>query len=181
MTAKRRSLTELAAFLSDHCRRSGIEVVLSGGACVSIYSHNKYMSYDLDFVLLDYASRKKVKAAMEAIGFREEGRHFRRPDTPFIVEFLSPPLSVGEEPVREISEIRRGGHVLKLLSPTDCAKDRLAAFYHWNDKQSLEQAVLVARNANVDLREIQRWSRGAGMQDKLKEFKKALGEGRRIK
>jgi len=157
-----------------------MEVVLSGGACVSIYTRNKYMSYDLDFVLLTYASRKKIKTTMEVIGFREEGRHFRHHDTPYIVEFLSPPLSVGNEPVGEIREIRQGDRVLRLLSPTDCAKDRLAAFYHWNDRQSLEQAVLVARTVKIDLREIQRWSRGGGMQDKFEEFKKALGEGRRI-
>jgi hypothetical protein len=181
MIAKGISLTDLAAFLSDQCRQSGIDVVLSGGACVSIYTHDKYMSNDLDFVLLTYASRKKIKATMEAIGLREEGRHFRHPDTPYIVEFLSPPLSVGGEPVREICEIRRGGRVLKLLSPTDCVKDRLAAFYHWNDKQSLEQAVLVARSAKVDLREIQRWSRAEGMRDKHEQFQKALTEGRKIK
>jgi hypothetical protein len=181
MIAKGISLTDLAAFLSEHCRRSGMEVVLSGGACVTIYTRNKSMSYGLDFVLLAYASRKKVKAAMEAIGFREEGRHFRHSRTPYIVEFLSPPLSVGEEPVREIREIRQGDRVLRLLSPTDCAKDRLAAFYHWNDRQSLEQAVLVAKNVKIDLPEIWRWSRGEGMQDKFEEFKKALGEGRRKK
>jgi hypothetical protein len=181
MIAKGISLTDLAVFLSDHCRRNGIEVVLSGGACVSIYTRNKYMSYDLDFVLLTYASRKKIKTAMEAIGFREEGRHFRHPDTLYIVEFLSPPLSVGQEPVREIREIRQGDRVLRLLSPTDCAKDRLAAFYHWNDKQSLEQTVLLARNVHIDLREIQRWSLAEGMQDKFEQFKKALAEGRKIR
>ena len=30
---------------------------------------------------------------------------------------------------------------LGLLSPTDCVKDRLAAFYHWKDQQSLEPAI----------------------------------------
>jgi hypothetical protein len=181
MIAKGISLTNLAVFLSAHCRQSGIEVVLSGGACVSIYTRNKYLSYDLDFVLLNYTSRKEVRTAMEAIGFREEGRHFRHPDTPYIVEFLSPPLSVGGEPVREICEIRQGDNILKLLSPTDCVKDRLAAFYHWNDRQSLEQAILVAKKVKIEFREIQRWSRGEGLQDKFEEFKKALGEGRRKK
>ncbi len=47
---------------------------------------------------------------------------------------------------------------LSLLSPTDCVKDRLAAFYHWNDLQCLEQALLVAEAKKVDLKEVQRWS-----------------------
>jgi len=79
------SLQDLAVFISDQCRRSGIEVVLSGGACVSIYTHNKYLSYDLDFVLLSYTSRKNIKTTMESIGFREDGRHFSHPETPYLV------------------------------------------------------------------------------------------------
>lgn len=113
---------------------------------------------------------------MREIGFREDGRHFRHPNNPYIIEFLSPPLSVGEEPVREIHEIRRGKMILKLLSPTDCVKDRLAAFYHWNDRPSLDQAVLVCGDAKVDLREVRRWSVNEGMKDKFELFKKALSE-----
>ncbi|MGD1010527.1 MAG: hypothetical protein ABR951_10290 [Candidatus Aminicenantales bacterium] len=176
MITKGISLRDLAVFISDHCRRSGIEVVLSGGACVSIYTHNKYLSYDLNFVLLSHTTRATIRTAMEPLGFYEDGRYFRHPETPYIVEFLSPPLSVGEEPVREIREIRRAGKVLRLLSPTDCAKDRLAAFYYWDDRQSLGQAVLVCRDTEIDLREVERWSAKEGMKDKFSQFKKALLE-----
>ncbi|MDI6740798.1 MAG: hypothetical protein QME74_10605 [Candidatus Edwardsbacteria bacterium] len=41
---------------------------------------------------------------------------------------------------------------LHLLSPTDCVKDRLAAYFHWNDRQSLEQAGLVADNRKIDIK-----------------------------
>jgi len=44
------SLGEIAAFVCSHLRKHGINVVLSGGACVSIYTTNRYQSYDLDFV-----------------------------------------------------------------------------------------------------------------------------------
>lgn len=30
-----------------------------------------------------------------------------------------------------------------MLTATDSVKDRLASFYHWNDHQSLEQAILI--------------------------------------
>jgi hypothetical protein len=46
-------------------------------------------------------------------------------------------------------------------------KDRLAAYYHWKDLQCLDQAVLVAADNDVDLDEIQRWSKHEGM---LEEF-----------
>lgn len=175
------ALGTLAAFISDHCRSLGVEVVLSGGACVSIYTRNKYFSFDLDFVLLSFVPRKVLREAMAGIGFAEDGRHFRHPDTPYIVEFLSPPLSVGEEAVGKIRRIVRSGKVLRLLSPTDCVKDRLAAFFHWNDRQSLEQAVLVARSNRVDLGEVRRWSIGEGMEAKFDEYRLLLAKGAKPK
>ncbi|MDZ7721400.1 MAG: hypothetical protein U5R06_00910 [candidate division KSB1 bacterium] len=42
------SLGELAAFICSYMRQNGISCVLTGGACVTIYSDNKYQSYDLD-------------------------------------------------------------------------------------------------------------------------------------
>ena len=59
-----------------------------------------------------------------------------------------------------------------LLSPTDCVKDRLAAFYHWKDQQSLEQAVLVARTNEIDLGEVERWSR---KEKALPQFRTFIG------
>jgi hypothetical protein len=167
-------LPDLAAVISEACRKGGVEVTLSGGACVSIYTQNKYESFDLDFVLSEYADRRKAGAILEALGFRKHGRHFRHARSPYIVEFLSPPLSVGDEPVREIREIRRGKAVLRLLSPTDCVKDRLAAFYHWNDGPSLVQAILVCRDSPVDLGEVRRWSLKEGMKERHREFRKAM-------
>lgn len=41
---------ELAAFIGSHLLERGIDVVLSGGACVSIYSNGKYVSMDLDLI-----------------------------------------------------------------------------------------------------------------------------------
>jgi len=170
MNIKGLSLKDLAIFLSDYLSKQGIETVLTGDACVSIYTNNKYLSYDLDFVLLSYVSRKTITDVLNRIGYLEEGRHFQHKDTPFIIEFLAPPPSVGDEPIGKIAEITKKKMTLKLLSPTDCVKDRLAAFYHWNDRQSLEQAVLVCRDNEIDMSEIKRWSLKEGMKDKYKTF-----------
>ena len=168
------SIRDLAIFLCDHLANQGIDTVLSGGACVSIYTKNEFLSYDLDFVLLDLSCKKKIKKILEKIGFQPEGRHFRHNGTPFIVEFLSPPLSVGKEPVNRIKIIEKQGQKLKLLSPTDCVKDRLAAFYYWNDRPSLEQAVMVSFAQSVDLNEIERWSSHEGMAEKYPAFLEEL-------
>ncbi|HDT12883.1 MAG TPA: hypothetical protein ENO03_00850 [Candidatus Aminicenantes bacterium] len=173
---KRLALADLAAVVSTACLKQGLDVVLSGGACVAIYTGNSYVSYDLDFVLRSPARRKAIRSAMTEIGFSGDGRHFRHPETPYIVEFLQPPLSVSQEPVREIREIVRRRRTLKLLSPTDCVKDRLAAYYHWDDRPSLEQAILVCLNEDVDLREIRRWTQVEGMKDKHGRFLQQLNQ-----
>lgn len=138
-----------------------------GGACVTIYSEDKYVSKDLDFIETRFAKHKDIRDAMAEIGFTPENRYFKHSDIDYLVEFPAGPLSVGKEPVGRVNEIEFSTGVLRILSPTDCVKDRLAAYYHWNDLQSLEQAVLVAQSHDVDFKEIARWSTAEGMADTL--------------
>jgi hypothetical protein len=63
---------------------------------------------------------------------------------------------------------------LRLLSPTDCVKDRLAAYIHWNDREAFEQALLVARTQEIDFRDLRRWARNEGAAKKLEVFEKEL-------
>jgi|694.fasta_scaffold65745_6 hypothetical protein len=53
------SLKEFAGYVSEELRKRGIETVLVGGACVTIYSENRYQSYDLDYIT--YEKMQKVK------------------------------------------------------------------------------------------------------------------------
>lgn len=163
------TLGELAAFVCTYLKKHGIDCVLSGGACVSIYTTNQYQSYDLDFIENISTGRKKLRDILAKIGFSEENRYFKHPDTKYFIEFPPGPLAVGDEPVRKTEEIKFCTGRLNLLSPTDCIKDRLAAYYHWDDRQSLEQALLVAEYNTVNLPEIFRWSKKEG---KKKDFEK---------
>ena len=160
---------ELGAYVQSYLRDKGIEVILSGGAAVGIYSNYKYVSKDLDFVNVFAKNRRIIRTAMAEIGFEEGGRYFKHPETEFFIEFPPGPLTVGEEPVKEIIEKKFSTGRLRIISPTDCVKDRLAAYYHWGDRQCLEQALLVARGHIIDLNEIERWSTG---EEKLDEFER---------
>lgn len=171
---KSMSQVELAAYIQNALQTEGIDVVLSGGSAVSFYSSNKYVSKDLDLINTNFAKRSKIKSAMEELGFQEQGRYFMNPETKFFVEFPDGPLSVGEEPVKEIKEFELTTGTLKILSPTDCVKDRLCAFYFWNDLQGLEQALLVTKNQQVDLKEIKRWSKVERKENEYKVFSKKL-------
>jgi hypothetical protein len=157
-------------------KKHGVEVVLTGGACVSIYSENKYQSLDLDFVS-DAAEHdtKAVRESMDELGFKRAAEgFFARSDCLFIIEFIAPPLAVGCEPVKKTVTIRTRSGQLRLLSPTDCVKDRLAAYYHWNDRQSLDQALMVAKYRKIDLKEVERWSKVEGKADKYNIFYEKL-------
>lgn len=172
---KRMSLVELAAFVQSHLRKGGIDVVLSGGASVTLYSSDKYVSHDLDLINVDFVKRTKIRNAMTEIGFQEKGRIFENPETRYLVEFPDGPLSVGEEPVKEIMDVKLDTGILRVISPTDCVKDRLCAYYFWGDNQGLSQAILVAQNQKVDLKEIERWSKVEGKLLEFQKFKNKLG------
>jgi hypothetical protein len=58
------SQAEVAAYVQTHLRNHKIYVTLSGGAAVSIYTVNLYVSADVDLVEDTYADRAQIKAAM---------------------------------------------------------------------------------------------------------------------
>ena len=168
-------LEELAAWVCESLNQKGIESFLTGGSVVSIYTDNAYLSYDLDFVSL--ASRNKIKEVMLSLGFtQDQSRHFVHLQSPYIVEFPGAAMMVGDSLIQDFKELKTKAGVLKLLTPTDCVKDRLAAYFHWNDRQGLDQAVSVAKKHAVKLAEIEKWSVKEGMKEKLQDFTKRLGE-----
>lgn len=57
---KNMNLAELAAYICTHLMKNGIKCVLTGGACVTIYTKNKYESYDLDFIDNTFTPRKEL-------------------------------------------------------------------------------------------------------------------------
>ena len=75
-------------------------------------------------------------------------------------------------------EVSVEGRTLRLLSPTDCIKDRLASFIHWKSRDSYNQALLVGRNqrGKIDMREIARWCEGEGVPDVYQKFALELSE-----
>lgn len=164
-------IKDLAALVSEKLRREGVDTILVGGACVSIYTKNKYQSFDLDFVT--HTTIKEVTPLLSELEFqRKSSRHFVRRDCPYFVEFVAPPAAVGNEPLKGEKKLKTALGTLVLMTPTDSVKDRLAAYYHWNDQQALEQAVMVAEAQKIDFQEIQRWSEQEGHGEKHEQFLK---------
>jgi len=90
-------IKKLAAIISSHLNKNNIEVVLVGGACVSLYSNNQYLSYDID--LITDTPIRKISPVLEKLEyFSTGGRLFQNPKCKFLIDFPAPPVSVGDGP-----------------------------------------------------------------------------------
>ena len=175
---KNSSIADVAAIVSGTLARAGIDVVLTGGACATLYSEGAYQSHDLDFILQAKARQQTLDDAMASIGFLREGDRFIHQRTPLFVEFPKGPLAIGDDlDIHPVRLVLKSGSTLA-LSATDACRDRLAAFYHWTDRQSLDVAVQIALRQRVDMSVIAEWSVLEGAKDKFTEFRRAVERAR---
>jgi hypothetical protein len=152
---------------------------LTGGACATLYTRGVYQSSDLDFVIQSAATRSQLDAAMRKIGFERQGDQYVHPATPFFVEFPPGPLAIGGDLRIQPVEHSIGRRTVLALSATDSCRDRLAAFYFWNDRQSLRTAVQIAGRQRVDMGRIREWSIEEGRLPGFEEFTHELALMRR--
>lgn len=165
----RSTLQDVAAIVSSALEQAGIAATLSGGAAVSIYSHNAYQSNDLDFVTA--AMVADLTPVLVELGFVHTGvprlSQFSHPLIPWYVEFPPAPISFGHLHVthKQCATIELPAGKLRIVTPTQSVMDRLAAAFAWRDAQSREQAILVAASQNIDWRELQTWFANEGQTD----------------
>jgi hypothetical protein len=152
---------QLWEHVAVHLKKQGIDTILVGGAVVAIYSKGAYRSGDLDFVKGSLFVTK-LDETMDEIGFKKHGRHYVHPEcSHMFVEFPGgPPLGIGNDNSIVPDEVKVKGTIIKILSPTDCVKDRLASYIHFKAKEGLDQAILVAKNQDVNLTSIKKWCKG---------------------
>ena len=162
MLTRRSSLSDVAADVAKALSAAGIEAVLTGGACATRQCHN--VSWTLPW-----------KPSTSG-GGRTTYEH---PKAPFSVEFPRGPLGIGADIEIRPVEHEIGNARVRLLSATDSCRDRLAAFYHWTDRQSLDTAVRIAQHHRVNLRAIGEWSSREGASAEFEEFMQALRSSRK--
>ena len=175
-------MAELAALICESLKKEGLQTTLSGGACAEIYSNNKYVTGDLDFVMnfMWPGNDDIIKRVMSTLGFKKNGRIFISESVAYSVEFPPGPLSIGDEYQIKPVMLKLKTGTLSLLSPTDSAKDRLTGYFYGNDAQCLEQAVMICLMNKVEMDDVRKWAKKEGQQIKFKEFLRMI-EGRREK
>jgi hypothetical protein len=168
---------ELGGLICETLAAHGMDAVLSGGSCVSIWSNDAYVSDDLDMVITGLATRSGIARALADLGFSADqkgGRYFTHPDTKLSLEFPTGPLMVGDEPVTDVETMETDQGTLKLLTPTDCVKDRMAGYLHWGDEQNFQQAVYVAKRQPIDWDSLATWFDAEGSPATLEKLRNAV-------
>lgn len=161
---------ELWQYVASHLKSKNIDTVLVGGAVVSIYTEGAYESGDLDLILTNMFV-KNVPEVMKEIGFARKGRHYVHPECSHLyIEFPKGPLEIGDDLEIKPDERIVDNTKIKILSPTDCVKDRLASYIYFKDRVGIEQALLVARKHPVNLESIEKWCAKENAQVTFQEF-----------
>ena len=175
------TLAEFAATISAHLSADGIDCVLTGGACVSIYTENQYESGDADFISRSEQSR--IVDSMKKLGFAPSSpgaKSLGHPKSEFTVEFPGREIYIGDERQTETAEIQIKGLKLKLLSPTQSTMDRLAAYLHWKDPQGLDQAGWICERHPVLLSRVYAWAKAEGASaEQLQAIKRRCDAGQK--
>jgi hypothetical protein len=168
------TLRDVIQAVSLALRVGGIRAVLTGGASASLHSDGAYLSHDLDYIVQGRFTQPQLDRAMASAGFERQSDMYVHPDSRFFVEFPRGPLAIGDDDLVDPIELRVGRTTVLTLSPTDACRDRLAAFYHWHDRQSLETALKIARRRKIDLAHVKGWSEQEGRLEQFEEFRRLL-------
>lgn len=150
---------DTASIVYEILKAKGIDVVLTGGSCMEIYTNSNYSSYDLDFIANPSIKTEQVTKAMIDSGFEKmKNRYFKHPDNAYLVEFPTGPVSLGHEEPKEHNELKTHVGTLKLLTPTNCVKDRLCAYLYHNGEECFSQAIAVAHKNEIDKENLSKWA-----------------------
>jgi hypothetical protein len=175
----RSPLAVVTATVAAALARHGIRAVVTGGACASLYTRGRYQSRDIDFIVSGRVTRAGLDRALASIEFVRQGDRYVHGHSAFYVEFPKGPLAIGADfRIQPVTRRSEAGPFLA-LSATDSCRDRLAAFYHWNDRESLAVAAEIARAQRVDLAAIRRWSAAEGFPGRFDEFLAKVDPGHR--
>lgn len=153
------TLEETAAYICEKLKEKNIDVVLSGGSCMEIYTQSNFSSYDIDFIPNPSVTSKQIEKTMIELGFEKtNSRYFKYENNPNYIEFPTGPVSLGNDLTKDFSELKTHVGTLTLLTPTDCIKDRLCALVYHGGEECFNQAIAVAHLNTIDKDNLLDWA-----------------------
>jgi hypothetical protein len=164
------SMEQLASTIAAHLKAHDIDVVLVGGLAVALYTDNRYLTSDIDMVDVSHQDPAHLQAVMAELGFDKEGRIYTHNSTDIVVEFPAAPLAVGDELISETTTMKGPWGNIPILYAVDVVKDRLAAYIHWQDQQSLVQALCIMLCHGIAPNAIKLFCKNKGMVDQYAQI-----------
>jgi hypothetical protein len=152
---ERLTLSELAATVATHLKRHGIEVVVVGGSAITAHVPDVYTSMDIDFAVTTGVDRRKISEALRELGFHEEGRVYASPATVYVLDFVADIPHIDQHAITDYVDMRTAAGAFRVYRLEDAIADRVAAFIHWSDSESLD----VAERTMTATRERTSWDR----------------------
>lgn len=158
MKFKPGSLVEVAAQASAALEHAGIKSAVVGGSAITSYVPEVFTSKDIDFAAINGASRRAFAEALARLGFRPHGRDFVHPRTSFTLDLVADTPYVDQRPITEFEKLDTRYGPVRVYLFEDAIADRIAAFLHWSDSESLNVAerALRARANKIAWRRIAR-------------------------
>ena len=141
------SLAEVAALASRTLSDAGIPVAVVGGSAVTLHAPDVYTSKDIDFAALRGTTRKEFAAAIRPLGFNASGRDFVHPDTAFTLDLVADTPYIDQRPITAFATVKTRHGPVTVYKFEDALADRVAAFLHWGDLESLTVAERALTNA----------------------------------
>lgn len=155
-----KTLEETAAYICTKLKEKRIDVVLSGGSCMEIYTKSNFSSLDIDFIPNPSVTSKQIEETMLELGFEKvPPRYYKYYNNPNYIEFPTGPVSLGNQLTKEFNELKTQVGTLKLLTPTDCIKDRLCALVYHGGEECFNQAIAVAHLNLFDKDNLINWAK----------------------
>jgi hypothetical protein len=111
-----------------------------------------YRSRDVDMVVIGGIDDNTVFiATLASIGFALKNGMFVHERSPYTVEFVPSPVAIAGDTISEFARIETAFGPVRVLSATDVVKDRINKYIAYEDPESFEVAVSVARIKNIDM------------------------------
>lgn len=134
------TLSELAATVATHLKRHGMEVVVVGGSAITAHVPDVYTSMDIDFAVTTGIDRRKISRALKDLGFLEQGRVYANPETVYVLDFVANTPYIDHHAITDYADLRTPAGTFRVFRLEDAIADRVAAFIHWSDSESLDVA-----------------------------------------
>ena len=143
--------------MAAHLASKGIIVVVVGGSAITLHVPEVYTSHDIDFAVPSGHRLSELTAALAEIRFVRKGRVYVSPDSVYSVDIIADVPLIEQEPIYDYAVMATSAGTLNVLHLEDAIGDRVSAFVHWSDSESLDVAerALTAARTRIDSSRLQ--------------------------